>query len=441
MKTTTSWPANGGLRAAAAALAVGALLLSGCSARGSAPATEATDDDDSLAAQCDSYEPTAGIADDVIKIGTSLPVTGALATGGTVRYGAEAYFAKLNDEGGLDGRAIEYIVRDDAYDPSQTTANVNELVNQDRVFGLLGLFGTANILAVQPDLQAECIPNLLPLAGAPAIVTPEQTWTLGLFPSYTFEAAVLARAAINSGAKTISIISQNDDFGRAYVDGLKQGLEGSGVEITRELTYDVGSATVDAQVTQLADDDADAVLVAALGTKCPQIMNGIGASGWAPQLLVGTLCTSKGLLALMEDGAGDGLITTAWDKSPSDPIWADDPGMQAYREAVEQYIPGADPNEDFVLNGWLMAELFVALVESSPDLTRASVMETAHNADLTVDSLLPGIRFQTTPDKSEPIPELQLQRYDSTAQRMVFIDPETGADLPEGEIALTGASR
>lgn len=437
MTTKTSRAAKGGLRAGSVVLTVAALVLAGCSARGGGAEESGGDSGSELAAECAAYEPTVGITEDTIKVGTSLPVTGALATGGTVRYGAQAYFEKLNAEGGIDGREIEYIVRDDVYDPSKTTTNLNELLNQDGVFGTLGLFGTANIMAVGPDLQEGCVPNFLPLSGAPAIATAEQTWTVGFFPSYTLEARSLAQAAIASGANTISVVSQNDDFGRAYVAGLEAGLEGSDVEITRALTYDVGAATVDAQVTQLAADGADAVFIAALGTKCPQILNSINSSGWTPQLIVGPLCTSKGLMSLLEPGAGDGLITTAWYKSPSDPTWADDPGMQEYREAVEQYTPDADPNEDFVLNGWLMAQIFTNMLEASPELTRAAVMETAHNSRIEVDSLIPGIEFVTSATQTEPISQLQLQRYDAAAASMVFIDPETVEALPKGEVALT----
>lgn len=440
-KAIFSTRAKTALRVGVALLAVSTLTLAGCSARGGNVEASSNDATSELTTDCASYEPTVGITDDAIKIGTSLPVTGALATGGTVRLGAKAYFDKLNAEGGLDGRKIEYIVKDDVYDPSKTTTNVNELVSQEGVFGTLGLFGTANILAVQPDLQEGCIPNFLPLSGAPAIASEDQTWTVGFFPSYTVEAQALAQAAIASGAKTISVVSQNDDFGRAYVEGLKSGLEGSNVEITSELTYDVTAATVDAQVTQLADDGADAVFVAALGTKCPQILNSISASGWTPELFVGPLCTSKGLLSLLESGAGDGMITSAWYKSPSDPAWADDPGMQEYREAVQEYTPDADPNEDFVLNGWLMAQIFVEILKASPELTRASVMETAHNSQISVDSFIPGIEFVTSPTQTEPLTQLQLQRYDSALGSKLFIDPETLEVLPEGEVALTGGTK
>jgi branched-chain amino acid transport system substrate-binding protein len=437
---------NGGSRRVVTTLAglttIG-LLLAGCSARvGSDTSTdgaaEASGGD--LTADCLQYEPTTGITDDAIKVGTSLPVTGPLATAGTSRFGTQAYFDYVNANGGVDGRSIELVIRDDAYDPSKTTTNVNELVNDEKVFAMVSLLGTANVLAVQQDLQDNCIPNLLVQTGAPVVSTPEQTWTVPQFPTYTLEAEALAAAAEASGVKTVSIISQNDDFGKAYVEGLTGALDGTGITVTKQLTYDVGAPSVDSQITQLADDGADAVLVAALGTKCPQIFNGINASGWTPQLLVGTLCTTKGLLTLLEPGAGADMISTAWYKSPSDEAWADDEAMQTYRDAVAEYTPEADPNEDFVLDGWLLGQVFVDLLESADTLDRAGVMEAARTADLHVDTMLDGIQFVTGDDKFEPIDSVQLQRYDADATKMVFIDPETADDLPSGETKLTSGA-
>jgi len=419
-------------------LATVGLLLGGCSARvGNVepPADGGTGAE--WTAECSHYDPTGGITDSSIKVGTSLPVTGPNATAGTVRFGMQAYFDQVNESGGIDGRKIDLVVRDDAYDPAKTTANVNELLEKERVFGLLGVLGTSNVLAVQPDLQENCVPNLLTLTGAPVVARPDQTWTVPLLPTYTAEARSLAKAALASGAKTVSAISQNDDFGRAYVNALTEALEGTDVTITKQLTYDVGSPAVDSQITQLASDGADAVLVAALGTKCPQIFNGINASGWKPQLLAGALCTTKGLLSLFDPGAGENLISTAWYKSPSDAAWSGDSAIQKYRAALSEYTPEADPNEDFVLNGWLLGQMFVELLENAKTLDRAGVMEAARKADLHVDTMLDGIRFTTNAEKFEPIDSVQLQRYDARSRTMIFVDPDTAQNLPVGETKLT----
>jgi len=425
-----------------AGLAGLALVASGCSMRGGSSDTTASTDSavGDATADCVTYDPTAGVTDDSIKIGTTLSVTGSLATAGTIRYGMQAYIDSVNDEGGIDGRKIDLVVRDDGYDPTKAATNVNELVNNEKVFALFGQLGTANILAVQPDLEENCVPNLLVQSGAPVLVEPDNYWTLSQYPSYALEGEVLAKTAIAQGAKTVSIISQNDDFGKAYTGALIKTLEDAGVEVTKQTTYEAGSPSVDSQVTQLADDGADAVLVAALGTACPQILNGIHASGWEPQILTTALCTSKGLLSLLDPGAGDGGISSAFYKSPSDPRWADDEALATYRAALTKYAPEADPNEDYVLDGWLEGQLLVDILKSAKTMDRAGVMESARNANISADTLLPGIEFQTGPDKYEPLTSVQLRRFDAATKTFVFVDPETGEDLPAGEVKLATGS-
>jgi ABC-type branched-subunit amino acid transport system substrate-binding protein len=271
------------------------------------------------------------------------------------------------------------------------------------------------------------------------VSTPEQTWTVPGLPSYTVEAGVLAQAAISAGVKSVAIISQNDDFGKAYVASLTDTLEAAGVSVVEQVTYDVGAPTVDTEVSTMAASKADAAFVAALGTKCPQIINGIKASGWDPLLMVGTLCTSKALLGLLENGAGDGMLSTAWYKSPGDAQWADDPGLATYRESLAKYTPEADPNEDFVLTGWLWAQLFVEVLKSADTLDRAAVMEAARNADYHVDTMLDGIQFQTGPTRFDPVTALQVVRYDQAGGNLQFIDPATGDDLQDGTTSLITA--
>lgn len=444
MKTPTRYGSMSVRKKTMTIVALSALALgaSGCTMRGSSSTTTSDNQSgaDDITADCVSYDATAGVTKDSIKIGTTLSVTGSLATAGTIRYGMQAYIDSVNDEGGIDGRKIDLVVRDDGYDPTKAATNVNELVNNEKVFALFGQLGTANILAVQPDLEENCVPNLLVQSGAPVLVTPENYWTLSQYPSYALEGEVLAKTAIAQGAKRVSIISQNDDFGKAYTGSLIKTLEDAGVEVAKQTTYEAGSPSVDSQVTQLAADGADAVLVAALGTACPQILNGIHASGWEPQILTTALCTSKGLLSLLDPGAGDGGISSAFYKSPSDPQWANDEALATYRTALAKYAPEADPNEDYVLDGWLEGQLLVDILKSAKTMDRAGVMESARNANISADTLLPGIEFQTSPDKYEPLTSVQLRRFDASTKTFVFVDPETGEDLPAGEVKLATGS-
>ncbi|WP_170322737.1 ABC transporter substrate-binding protein [Acrocarpospora macrocephala] len=410
--------------------------MTACTARvgdGGDPAS--TGDSLNLTADCLHYDPTAGVTTDTIKLGTSLPLTGALAIPGTFHFGLEAYLATVNAEGGVNGRKIELTVLDDGYDPAKTATNVNELVNRDKVFGIVGILGTATALAVQQDLQDNCVPNLFIQTGAPVVADPAQTWSQIQFPTYSLEAQALAQRAINAGVKSVSIISQNDAFGKAYVDALVSPLKDAGVTVGTQVTYDPGAPSVETQITQLAADGADAVFIAALGTKCPQILNGIKSSRWNPLLLSVNFCTSRGLLGLLEDGAGDDMIGTTWYKSPTDPQFAQDGALAAYREALAKYSPAADPDEDFVLDGWLVGQLLVDVLKSAETLDRASVMRAAHEANLHVDTMLDGVRFAAA-GTTEPIGQVQLRRYDSASKTFLFIDPKSGDDLPAGKTSL-----
>lgn len=413
------------------------VLLASCRSGGDPSATDTPATD--LTADCVDYQATQGITDDTISIGTSLPVTGPLATAGLVRYGMEAYFEHINEtEGGIDGRELELIVRDDGYDPAKTASNVNELINSDGVFATMGILGTAPVLATQQDLQDACVPNLVVATGSPLVIAPEQAWTTAGQPSYTVEANILAQTAIAQSVESVAIISQNDDFGRAYVESMTTTLDAAGVDVVEAVTYDVGAPTIDAEVTTIAASRADAVLVAALGTKCPQILNGIAASGWDPLVMTGTLCTTRGLLSLLEGDAGDGMLSTAWYKSPGDAQWADDKALGVYRDALAEYAPDADPNEDFVLNGWTWAQLFVEILKSAETLDRASVMAAAREADIHVDTMLDGIQYTSAADPQlGPLTSLQVIRYDKAGGLLQFIDPANGDDLAPGETALT----
>ncbi|WP_170321834.1 ABC transporter substrate-binding protein [Acrocarpospora pleiomorpha] len=411
--------------------------MTACTARvgdGGDPAAS-TDGSLNLTADCLHYDPTAGVTASAIKLGTSLPLTGPLAIPGTFHFGLEAHLAKINAEGGIDGRKIELTVLDDGYDPAKTATNVNELVNRDKVFGIVGILGTATALAVQQDLQDSCVPNLFIQTGAPVVADPAQTWSQIQFPTYTLEAQALAQRAINAGVKSVSIISQNDAFGKAYVDALVGPLQDAGVKVGTRATYDPGAPSVETQITQLAADGADAVFIAALGTKCPQILNGIKSSRWNPLLLSVNFCTSRGLLGLLENGAGDDMIGTTWYKSPTDPQFADDAALAAYREALAKYAPTADPDEDFVLDGWLVGQLLIKVLKSAETLDRASVMRAAHDANLHVDTMLDGVQFAAA-GTTEPIGQVQLRRYDSASKTFLFIDPKSGDDLPAGKTRL-----
>ena len=402
----------------------------GTGADGSAAAGSYPTDD------CESYEAAPGVTDDSILIGSSLPVTGPLAAAGTERYGWEAYFEYVNAQGGVDGRKLEFKALDDGYDPAKTAQNVNQLTLQDQVFALGGVLGTAPVLSYSEDTEAQCIPNLMVATGAPVFAQSKYSWTVPALPTYSAEASVLADYAKASGIKKVALLAQNDDFGRSYTKAFEDQLAGAGVEVVDSETFEVSDPTVDTQISKLAWVDADAVLVAALGTKCVQIMNGIEDAGWTPEILAGALSPPRAFSTLWTMLPRSAWSRSQWYKSPSDPQWAKDPGMATYRDALKKYAPDADPDEDFVLNAWISAQIMVEILKNAPELTRAGVMGAAREADVHVDTMLDGISFVTGKGDYAPIESMQLTRFDPEQGRFRFIDVETGKFLEAGTTSV-----
>ncbi len=415
------------------------LTLSACSARtgdsGGGQGGNAAEGSFTTAG-CDGYQASPGVTDSSILIGSSLPVTGPLAAAGKERFGWQAYFDYVNSQGGVDGRKLEFKALDDGYDPAKTSQNVRQLTTQDQVFALGGALGTAPVLSFAADTQASCIPNLMAATGAPVFAQSKYSWTLPALPTYSAEASVLATYAKSSGMKTVALIAQNDDFGRGYTAALTSQLQGSGITVVDSETFEVGDSTVSTQISKLANSGADAVLVAALGTKCVQIMNGIAGTSWRPEILAGALCTNKSLLDAMVPSAKQKMISTQWSKSPSDPQWTNDPAMKTYREAIARYAPEADPNEDFVLNAWTWAQILVEIIKKAPALTRAGVMGSARTADVHVGTMLDGINFTTGQNDYAPIESLQPVRFDPATGRFRSIDPGTGDFLGAGKSSV-----
>jgi branched-chain amino acid transport system substrate-binding protein len=421
-------------------VAITAMLLAGCSARVGNTTSSAGADSSGLTAKCTNYKATQGVTKDQILIGGSLSLTGPNATVGVASNGIKAYFDSVNAQGGIHGRKLKLIMLDDAYDPSKTTTNVNQEVNQDGVFAFISLLGTANVLAVQPMLESNCIPNLMVASGAPAVAGVANKWTIPGLPNYTQDATVLAQQVIRSGAKTVSTMTMSGDFGDSYVSGLKAALQGSGVKVIDNQSFQFGAPDVSSQLTHLASTKADAVLVAALGTQCPQAINGIQQSGWQPKIFIDQLCTNKGLLGLLQNGAGNGMISTAWYKSPTDPQWADDSAMKAYKTALAKYAPNADATQDFAFNGWLWAQIFVHILKSAKTMTRASVMDAARQVNFAPDTLLPGIKYSLDSSTFNPLSKLQVESYVASDHTFPFLNPKTGKVLDAGTIDLSATT-
>ncbi|KAA0233154.1 MAG: hypothetical protein JJLCMIEE_02746 [Acidimicrobiales bacterium] len=376
-------------------------------------------------ADCEIYDGEAGVTEDTIKIGTSAPISGAVAAFGKPLAGMRAYIDYINAQGGVDGRQIELIAEDDQYDPNLTLQNVQKLVEEDNVFALVGVIGTPNNLAIRDYLAENCVPSLAVATGSPKWGDVENyPWMIGGLPSYAAEATLFAEyLKENQPDAKVAVIFQNDDFGKPYVEAFKNAIEGTDIEIVGEESYDIaGQADTTAQVTTLADTDADAFLVAAT-TTCPNIL-GQMPDDWEPTTYVSIVCTSRTLMALAGDAA-IGAYSARATLDPADPANAEDEGIAFFLEEGPKYgLTEEDLGNLNVAIGWSWGEWFVDMLEESPALTRADVMNTAWaQQDQHFGVLLPEVLVNTN-GVEDPwaIEQLQLIRWDGQAW------------VPEGEV-------
>jgi branched-chain amino acid transport system substrate-binding protein len=375
---------------------------------GDAAAGPATTDD------CDGYEPDAGISDDTIKLGSSFPVNLPFAE---IAAGWNAWFETINGEGGINGRQIDVVERDDNYEPANTVRNAQELIDEEGVFALFNLVGTPNNLNVQEEQNARCVPNLFTATGSHLMSVPEQfPWTIGSIPSYPVEmGAFVDYLKTENPTARVAFLYQADDFGGGYFEAFQQLIEGTEIEIVEETTYAAGTSDVSGQVTQLAGSDADTVILATTLGACPNALGAVANQGdWDPLVYISATCTSGTLMGLAPAGSGEGVLSSFYLKDPLDPQWDDDPAMQEFREAgAAAGLTEEQLNNGLVGYGWTMGQLLEYVLANSPELTRESVMNTAyHLEEVPVGLLLDGITVSTNgTDDPYPIESLHLGSY------------------------------
>ena len=362
-----------------------------------------------------------GVTDSEIKIGQTMPYSGPVSMLGTLGRAAAAYFEKVNAEGGINGRKLKLLSLDDGYSPPRTVEQTRRLVEQDEVLLIFQTIGTPTNTAIHKYLNAKKVPQLLITTGASKWADPKNyPWTMSGMPSYGTEGRVYARHILKTmpNAK-IALLVQNDDFGRDYVDGIRAGLgERAKVMIVAEATYEHTDATVDSQVLSLKASGADALFLLANGKFVSQAIRKSHELGWKPQIFLPL--GSSSIASILKPAGVEravGAITAAYGKNPSDPQWANDPGVKEYFEFMKKYQPGADPLDQLNSGGYSAARTLAHILKVCGDnLTRENVMRQALSLkDFTVPTFLPGIALNTSPTDYEPFQQLRLQRFDGTS--------------------------
>ncbi|SDI96405.1 amino acid/amide ABC transporter substrate-binding protein, HAAT family [Actinokineospora alba] len=360
---------------------------------------------------------TTGITDTSIKLGGIYPLSGPASAYGEIPKAVKAYFDYVNAEkGGINGRKIEYVVRDDGYQPPKSVEEARRLTEQENVFALFQTLGTATSSAVMEYANQRKIPQVFVASGAtkwgadPA----KYPWTIGWQPSYQAEGRVYGQYLIKEKPSAkVAVLYQNDDFGKDLRDGFAKGIEGSGVKIVAEQSYEVTDPSVDPQLRNLAGSGADVLLNITTPKFASQALAADAKNTeWNPLHIVNNVSSSMTVLKPVGFDKVQNIVSSAFLKDPSDPQWAADPEMKLYEEKLKKYAPGLDTKTAFYSLGWASASGIEQAIARMKCPTREGLMEAARSlTDVRSELLLPGITMSTTPQDGYPIETLQLVRF------------------------------
>jgi len=361
------------------------------------------------------YDP--GASDTEIKIGQTMPYSGPASAYGTIGKAEAAYFKMINDQGGINGRKINFISLDDAYSPPKTVEMVRRLVEQDEVLLVFQTLGTPSNTAIQKYMNAKKVPQLFVATGATKWNDPTgNPWTMGWQPNYQTETQIYAKHILKEKPNAkIAVLYQNDDYGKDYLKGLKDGLGDKVKQIVAEVSYEVSEPTVDSQIVQLQGSGADVFVNITTPKFAAQAIRKAFDIGWKPvhylnnvSVGVGSVLTPAGLEKSV------GLISTAYIKDPVDTQWASDKAILDWTAWMKKYYPEGSLIDNTNVYGYTVAQTLVQVLKQCGDnLTRENVMKQAASLkDFAPDTLLPGIKMNTGPKDFAPIQSVQLMRFD-----------------------------
>ncbi|WP_166298260.1 ABC transporter substrate-binding protein [Bradyrhizobium sp. 2S1] len=359
-----------------------------------------------------------GVSDTEILLGANAPYSGPASIYASFPKTMLAYFTMLNEKGGINGRRINFVTRDDAYSPPKTVEVTRALVENDKVLAIMAPFGTPTNAAIQKYLNSNGVPHLLVQSGGTRWNDPKQfPWTTPYSPTYVNESRIIARYVLREKPNAkIGVLLQADDIGKDFVLGLKEGL-GAKAEtmIVKEAMYQSTEPTIDSQIVNLKASGADTILIAAQNKFASMAIRKIHELGWKPLIFLGSTANSiAGVLVPAGIEASTGILTTTSYKTPNDPAWASDKGMVDYLAFAAKYMPGMDPNDVIAVTGYTTAQLGAIILQRCGDnLTRENVLKQATNlSGIELPMLLPGITIQTTPQDYAAITERRFARFD-----------------------------
>ena len=375
-----------------------------------------------LALAAGQYGP--GASDAEIKLGNTMPYSGPASAYGAIGKAEVAYFNMINEQGGINGRRINFITRDDGYSPPKTVELVRKMVEEDQVLALFQTLGTPPNTAIQAYANDNKVPQLFVATGADKWNDPKaHPWTIGWQPSYRIEARIYGRYILkNLPNAKIAVLYQNDDFGKDYLIGLREGLgPKADTMIVATKTYETTDPTVDSQIVSLQGSGADTLLTAAVPKFAAQAIRKVFDIDWKPNHFLTNVSISVGAVmkpAGLEKGVG--IISAGYLKEPTDPQWANMPEYKEWLDWMKKYNSGGNVADGNNVYGYSAAQTIVAVLRGCGDnLTRENVMKQAASIhDLKLPMLLPGIVMSTSDTDFAPIKQMQLEKFDGATWQL-----------------------
>jgi|SRR5579883_2220032 len=368
-----------------------------------------------IALAANHYDP--GANDTTIKIGNIMPYSGPVSAYGVIGRIEAAYFRKINDEGGINGRKIDFVSYDDSYSPPKTVEQARKLVEDDQVLLVFGSLGTPTNTAIRPYLNGKKVPQLFVATGATKWNDPKIfPWTMGWQPNYQIEAGIYAKYILDHKPNAkIAVLYQNDDYGKDYLKGLTDGLGDKAKSmIVAEKGYDTSEPTVDSEIVNLQASGADVFVDIATPKFAAQSIKKAHELGWHPMFILNNVSASVGsVLKPAGFDASQGIISANYLKDATSPQWKNDVDMKEWNAFMDKYAASYDKSDAFTVYGYSVARTMVqVLKQCGNDLTRDNVMKQAANLkDFEPGLLLPGIKINTSATNFAPIRQLQLMQF------------------------------
>ena len=358
-----------------------------------------------------------GASDTEIKIGNIMPYSGPASAYGVIGKTEEAYFRKINAEGGINGRKINFVSYDDAYSPPKTVEQARKLVESDEVLLIFNSLGTPPNTAIQKYMNSKKVPQLFVATGATKWNDPQNfQWTMGWQPNYQSETIIYAKYILKHKPDAkIAVLYQNDDYGKDYLKGFKDGLGAKAASmIVIEDSYEVSEPTIDSHIVRLKATGADVFMNITTPKFAAQAIKKNAELGWKPLHFLNNVSGSIGSVIKPAgfENAQD-IISSQYFKDPTDAQWKNDPAMIAWNEFLDKYYPEANRADASVMYGYIVSQGLVHVLKACGDnLTRENIMKQAASIkDFEPAGLLPGVKVNTSATDFAPLSQLQLIRF------------------------------